>query len=515
MSLATRLAETPRPAGATARIAMSWLVRRLTLVAATVALADWLFFNSFAIGISLPLFLVACGALVLGANPLRAERRQRYLAAVAFGIALLVLVEDVSWLSALVAGTLVLYAARLLVLDGSETWTLRLLRAWGMPFGGPVLLARDMSRVRRLAPGQVAGWTQGWRSQTWIAPIVLSLTFLVLFASANPVLAQWLGVVDPRRLLDLASLPRTVFWLVAAGLLWPLVHVRARRMRAAPLLRAPVPAEDLSMLFGSASVLRSLVLFNALFALQSGLDAAYLWGGLDLPDGMTYAAYAHRGAYPLILTALLAAAFVLVAMRPGGPADTSPRIRSLVLVFVAQNVMLVISSVRRTLLYTDAYGLTELRLAALVWMALVGVGLILIVVQIRARRSNAWLLDANALAVVATLVLCCFANFPYMVARYNLIHWQERGGMPTGVDLDYLISLGPQALPAALPILAGEEAGRFAPSQESRLRRLDRDARAALDDANWRSWTFRDGRLKGFLDAHPLAPLPAAVGATP
>ena len=32
---------------------------------------------------------------------------------------------------------------------------------------------------------------------------------------------------------------------------------------------------------------------------------------------MTYAAYAHRGAYPLIVTALIAAGFVLAALRPG------------------------------------------------------------------------------------------------------------------------------------------------------------------------------------------------------
>jgi hypothetical protein len=68
---------------------------------------------------------------------------------------------------------------------------------------------------------------------------------------------------------------------------------------------------------------RSLILFNALFALQSALDLVYLWGGATLPDGMTYADYAHRGAYPLIATALLAASFALIAMRPGGPAKQS------------------------------------------------------------------------------------------------------------------------------------------------------------------------------------------------
>ena len=66
-------------------------------------------------------------------------------------------------------------------------------------------------------------------------------------------------------------------------------------------------------------------LFQAVFALQNGLDLAFLWSGAPLPDGMTLAEYAHRGAYPLIATALLAGLFVLVTLRPGAPTRRNPR----------------------------------------------------------------------------------------------------------------------------------------------------------------------------------------------
>ena len=36
------------------------------------------------------------------------------------------------------------------------------------------------------------------------------------------------------------------------------------------------------------------------------MDAAWLWGLAPLPEGLTLASYAHRGAYPLVVTALLA-----------------------------------------------------------------------------------------------------------------------------------------------------------------------------------------------------------------
>ena len=55
-------------------------------------------------------------------------------------------------------------------------------------------------------------------------------------------------------------------------------------------------------------MLRSLILFNLLFAVQTVLDIVYLWGNVALPADISYASYAHRGAYPLILTALIAAA---------------------------------------------------------------------------------------------------------------------------------------------------------------------------------------------------------------
>ena len=93
--------------------------------------------------------------------------------------------------------------------------------------------------------------------------------------------------------------------------------------------------------------MRSLVLFNLLFAAQTVMDINYLWAGAALPEGMSYASYAHRGAYPLIVTALLAATFVIVAMRPGSNAERSPLMRALVFLWVGQNVLLVVSSILR------------------------------------------------------------------------------------------------------------------------------------------------------------------------
>ena len=144
-------------------------------------------------------------------------------------------------------------------------------------------------------------------------------------------------------------------------------------------------------MFGKAAILRALLVFNLMFAVQTVLDAAYLWGGVALPDGMSYASYAHRGAYPLIVTALLAAGFVLAAMRPGSATSNDGLIRWLVYLWVAQNIVLVISSILRLDLYVGIYALTYWRVAAFIWMGLVAAGLVLIIARIAGGKSNRWL----------------------------------------------------------------------------------------------------------------------------
>ena len=55
-------------------------------------------------------------------------------------------------------------------------------------------------------------------------------------------------------------------------------------------------------------------------------------------------------------------------------------------------------------------------------MVLVAIGLVLMVIQIARRKSNAWLLAANAISLGVVLYGCCFINTPRLVASYNVEH---------------------------------------------------------------------------------------------
>src|SRR6185437_2788705 len=96
--------------------------------------------------------------------------------------------------------------------------------------------------------------------------------------------------------------------------------------------------------------------------------------------------------------------------------------------WIGQNVMLIVSSMLRLYRYVEVYLLTGWRIAALVWMLLVAIGLLLIVARIILEQSNGWLIRMNLIALAATLYVCAFINFDAMIADYNVTHSKEASG---------------------------------------------------------------------------------------
>ena len=480
------------------------LVIPLATAAACAALADWLFYG-WQIGISLALFLGVLGIVAVAGNRVHATRNSQIVMTAVFVAGLLPLVEDLNFLSVLV-GTLAT-AMFVIVLTARETssWQRQLLEAVTIPFRGPFQLAGDLFGALQRITRHMPEWLRAGSLIAWIIPLFAFAVFLGLFASANPLIEYRLMQIDLRILFDLLNPQRMAFWMLIVCAVWPLILRRVRRKPAQnPEPRTAIVPEPsgLGYLFGAQAMSRSLILFNALFALQTVLDLVYLWGGATLPDGLSHAAYAHRGAYPLIATALLAAGFVLIAMRRGGPAEQSRLIRPLVLAWIGQNILLVISSIFRLDLYVAAFSLTQLRLAAFIWMLLVAVGLLLILIQIILNTPNAWLVTANAAMLALVLYGCCFINAPQVIAAYNLAHCREAGGAGPNLDLKYLLSLGPQVLPVLKPGL------QHIPALQPYVAgfRFDQGLEAAqMHPANWRAWGFRTWRLQRYLANNPKA----------
>lgn len=471
----------------------SALSAKLALALVLAALADFLLYGQ-RLGLSLVIMAIAIACASLLANHATLDHRRAAIGGAIVALGLVPAAEELNTLSfpILVAALVI----ALLLATNPETTGLadrtRALRNFVLinPFRvfPDALQIFNMSALTR----SIA---------LWLLPAALGAVFTALFAAANPLIEQWVFLLNPKLILDYVSIPRVLFWTMMLSLVWPFIHVRWRRRTIATTIVGdgpvppPLPSQASAEFLGPSTILRSLILFNLLFAAQSILDGIYLWGHVALPANLTYAAYAHRGAYPLIATALLAAAFVLVAMRPGGPAEKSKIVRPLVYLWVGQNVLLVASAILRLDLYVDIYMLTYWRIAAFIWMGLVALGLILIVARIALDRSNRWLVGANLIALTITLYGCSLVNFDAFIADYNLSHSNEMSGKGLNIDANYLFTLGPQALPALDKVIAHRS------DDNCLVSRRDRLVEVQLQDLAWRSWGFRNWRLQRRLDA--------------
>lgn len=492
---------------------------RLGVAVLLVALADFLFYGQPA-GITVFLFAILIAAGVVAVHPAAFSDGRLWIKPTALLVALLPLAENVSALSVSIAlAALVVFA---LSLSGRLRHRIARIAGQIALFGlaAPFRFISDFIRWRRVARRFGRRRVRLAAVAVWVMPLTLGAVFLALFGAANPVIEYWLSLIDLLKLLDLIQLARIAFWLFVLAGVWAFLRPRLPRFRQRgsrpnnPLAGAQ-PAtnpqrhvvEDI--VFGKAAILRALIVFNVLFALQTGLDATYLWGGVALPDGLSYAAYAHRGAYPLIVTALLAAGFVLAALRPGSETSGDPLIRRLVYAWVAQNIMLVISSILRLDLYVGIYALTYWRIAAFVWMGLVASGLALIIARIALGKSNEWLFSANLLTLSLTLYAGCLINFAALIANYNVDHSLEMTGQGISLDAWYLRSLGPGAFPALDRFLDHQSRA----ANNSVLRELagrrgsDEDWYRTVQQ-NWRAWSFRDWRLLRYLDSKGSLVLP-------
>jgi hypothetical protein len=474
------------PTSTSARLRRDFaFLAKVALAAALVALGDWLF-SGWTGGATLGVYALLLLVAVAATRPAVLRSRGALAACAAAALFASALVDNPTHLAA----ALFLIAASLATLlprgrfDDGWRWTIRLLCHFVLSLPQP---ARDWMQLRR-ARRRGGSLSLAARLPVLTLPVAGSLIFLLLFANANPLISDAFSRVDPGAVLGGFSASRIFLWLILALLIWSLLR---------PAACVPLPAStraDEIVLPGVslASVTISLLAFNIIFAVQNGLDIAFLWSGARLPDGVTLAEYAHRGAYPLIATALLAALFVLATLRERSEMAASALVRRLVYLWIAQNVLLVASTMLRTFDYVDAYSLTRLRIAAFLWMALVAIGLLLICYRIWRRRSAAWLINANLLAASVLLAACTVIDLGAVAAAWNVRHTREVGGPGAPLDLCYLNGLGASSL---LPLIEIESRGigpvlrkRVAWSRNHQMDRLE------AQQGDWRTWTLRGAR---------------------
>lgn len=462
-----------------------WLKAGVALLLA--ALADAFFFFHQP-GTTLGVFALAWVVGVGVARP-GLGRDPRALFALAAAVLLALVLADrpgpLAWaLFGLMLSVAVL-SARVRAGDPVWRWAQRLVVHAVVSAVGPVI---DLVRLTRPRRRSRRSGLSLWRLTKLLAlPLAGGAVFLALFASANPLISNALDQVRAPSLSG-ETILRAWCW----GLVLLIVGATLRPRWRRRLIALPSLGDARMPGVSGASITLSLIVFNALFALQNGLDVAFLWSGAPLPDDMTLADYAHRGAYPLIATALLAGLFVLVALRPGSETARRPLVRALVVLWVGQNMLLVASSLLRTADYIEAYALTRFRIAAMIWMVLVAAGLLLILWRMLRGKDGHWLIDANVRLTLVVLAAASTVDLGSVAAAWNVRHAREVDGTGALLDLGYLRFLGAPALVSLVEL----EQTTTDPDLRDRAAavRAELHAQVRRQQSDWRGWTWRDAR---------------------
>ena len=375
-------------------------------------------------------------------------------------------------------------------------------------------------RARRFAPV----------ARGLLVAIPLVVVFTALFSSADAVfdrvahdVLSWRLDVDLAGAADRAAVVTAVAWLVAgalalAGARLPALAVPDRPARSQPMHRSPgatggietgagatgaVGMADGGRL-GTVEAATVLIVLDSLFAVFVVLQLAYLFGGRDTMSaaGMTYAAYARRGFFELVAVAALAGA-IAVAL------DLAVARRSRIQVgasfgLLALTIVVLASALVRLRLYQDAYGWTELRFVVLVAIGWLAVAIIATLALLAARRPQ-WTLHVLGIMTVMTVGGMNLIGPQAYVTDRNLERAIDPSLVPSGgrsgLDADYLISLGDEAVPAVIAALDRlPDAGDQGALEVFLLRR----AAVLREDpslAGWPSWNLARERAREALAA--------------
>ncbi|MCP5347987.1 MAG: DUF4173 domain-containing protein [Gammaproteobacteria bacterium] len=264
----------------------------------------------------------------------------------------------------------------------------------------------------------------------------LLLIFASLFSAADAgfsrLFSNIVELVSERTLQHLVL--TAVFAWLSTGLL---AGIAGNRYFDSPVRRLPflkLGTEDTAVLMGSLA---------ALFLIFVFLQLGYLFGGretIEATSGLTLAQYARRGFFELLLVAGLTLGLLIVV---AGSGCNQRVFRPLATVLLACVLIIQLSAVQRLLLYIDSFGLTIDRLTALAVMAWLTIGLMLFAATLLRGQPRRFAAGMTISGVTVVLLLA-LSNPAAIVTRINL---RTTDIQPPALDIDYLLGLGPDAVP--------------------------------------------------------------------
>ncbi|WP_432982301.1 DUF4153 domain-containing protein [Dactylosporangium sp. CA-233914] len=318
--------------------------------------------------------------------------------------------------------------------------------------------------------------------------LVLVLIFGALFASADAAFGSVVDEAVPS--VDAGTVVRWVFvGLLAGGLSLGAAFLVANPSRVGEgEPRGGRPVRRVEWLVPVGAVLALFVLFVAVQLTVLFGDREYVMRTV----GLTFAEYARKGFWQLLVITMLTLGVMAVTMRKAPRDAKADRVllRAVIGALAVCSLVVVGSALWRMSVYEEAYGFTRLRVfvsAVELWLG----GIFVLVVAGGLERRVTWLGRAAAGLWVATLLGLAVLNPDRLIAAHNV----ER----SNADIWYLGTLSADAAPELDRLPAG--------ARECALAGIAGELYADRDD--WRGWNLARAR------ARQIVPEPVLTGDYP
>jgi len=257
------------------------------------------------------------------------------------------------------------------------------------------------------------------------------------------------------------------------------------------------------LFFDPVILLTLLVLINAIYAVFSIIQFAYLFGGSSfvLPSSYTYAEYARRGFFELVIVSVINFGILLfgITFVKKDNKRIFAAIKAFLTLLVIFTFILLVSAFYRMLVYEQAYGFTYLRIFVQTFMIMLFFLFIINIIYIW--YPNLPIIKSYFIISLAIYIIMNFANVDVIIAKSNINRYFETGQ----IDMVYLKGLSYDAVPEMQRLLISVK--NSSDSEEKQIageiieyfneRKLDLE-----DQKSWQSFNISRYKAEKIIDKY-------------
>ena len=345
-------------------------------------------------------------------------------------------------------------------------------------------------------PRVETGRTARWRRAAAVARGLVIATPLVavfgaLFMSADAVFADLvLNVVriDVEPIVSHLLLFSVSAWLATGYLRGFLTGTELPPLRVLWRDSALVALTPKRPTLGITEVATALAALDLLFLVFVIVQFRYLFGGdalVQVTPDLTYAEYARRGFFELVVAVFLVVPVLLAAdwLLERRSRRDDLVFRSLAGVQIGLVLAIMASAFQRLRLYHASYGLTESRFYAMVLLIWIGAMLFWLAATVLRGRRDSFAIGTLA-SGLATVALLFVINPDAIIARANVARMASADA-PVRFDVAYATSLSADAVPVLIEALPALPRDVQCPLARHMLRRWPPDRDRSIRNSNW------------------------------